>query len=97
MDNHYPCEALTKGPFERSLYRSLDGEEPRVQNKSIERYFYPALRLSMSDGVLIAFTLAIFPNLSTLVFVSRQQSKHVHATPLVLGLYKHWTDNQGSK
>jgi hypothetical protein len=49
MDNHHPREALTKGPFEKSLWRSLDGEESRVQNRSIERYPYPPLRLPMSD------------------------------------------------
>ena len=50
MDNHHPREAPTKGPFERSLWRSLDGEEPRVQSRSIERYPYPPLRLPVSDG-----------------------------------------------
>jgi hypothetical protein len=50
IDNHHPREGPIKGPFERSLWRSLDGEEPRVQSRSIERYPYPPLRLPVSDG-----------------------------------------------
>jgi hypothetical protein len=48
MDDH-PREAPAKGPFERSLWRSLDGEEPRVQSRAIECYPYPPLKLPILD------------------------------------------------
>lgn len=37
MDDH-PREVPVKTPLERSLWRSLDGERPLVQSRSIERY-----------------------------------------------------------
>lgn len=49
IDDH-PREAPTKGPFGRSLWRSLDAEEPRVQSRSIERYPYPPLRLPVHNN-----------------------------------------------
>jgi hypothetical protein len=47
-DDH-PYEAPAKGPFDRSLWRSLDGEEPRVQSRIIKRYPYPPLKLPVLD------------------------------------------------
>lgn len=47
-DDH-PQEAPAKGALERSLWRSLDGEEPQVQSRSIERYPYPPLKLPLCD------------------------------------------------
>jgi hypothetical protein len=49
-DDH-PSEAPVDGSFiQRSLWRSLDNEEPTVQNRSMERYPYPPLKLPVLDG-----------------------------------------------
>ena len=45
----HPREALTESLFERSRWRPLDSEEPKVQIRSIERYPYPPLKLP-DDG-----------------------------------------------
>jgi hypothetical protein len=49
MDAH-PNEARADAPLERSPWRSLDGEKPTIQNRSIERYPYPPLRLPVVHG-----------------------------------------------
>jgi hypothetical protein len=45
----HPCEAPTKGPFDRSLWRSLYSKEPRVQFRAIERYPYPPFKLPVLE------------------------------------------------
>jgi hypothetical protein len=45
----HPREAPTKGPLDRSLWRSLDSEEPQVQFRTIKRYPYPPLKLPVLD------------------------------------------------
>lgn len=45
----HPREAPIKSPYGRSQWRSLDSEEPKVQRRSIERYPYPPLKLSVLD------------------------------------------------
>lgn len=47
----HPLEAPIKEVFGTSRWRSLDGEEPKVHIRSIERYPYPPLKLSaLNDG-----------------------------------------------
>ncbi|EAT78752.1 hypothetical protein SNOG_13728 [Parastagonospora nodorum SN15] len=47
----HPREAPVKRFFGRSHWRSLDSEEPSVQDRSIERYPYPPLKLPvLEDG-----------------------------------------------
>jgi hypothetical protein len=48
MDDH-PREAPVNNVLGRSLWRSLDSEEPKVQRRSVERYPYPPLKLPLSD------------------------------------------------
>jgi len=46
----HPHEAPANGPFQRSKWRALDGEEPRVQRRSRERYPLPPLKMPVCDG-----------------------------------------------
>lgn len=48
--DHHPREAPAKTWRERSPWRSLDGGEPRVQDRSIERYPYPPLKLPLREN-----------------------------------------------
>ncbi|KAI8940057.1 hypothetical protein NX059_003776 [Plenodomus lindquistii] len=44
-EGDHPLEGPIKRPFGKSLWRSLDSKEPKVQYRSIERYPYPPLKL----------------------------------------------------
>lgn len=46
----HPDEARTNHKQERSPWRSLDDEKPKTQNRSIERYPYPPLKLPATHG-----------------------------------------------
>jgi hypothetical protein len=49
--NDHPRQAPSPEPIVRSLWRSLDGEEPSIEIRAIQRYPYPPLEPSgLDDG-----------------------------------------------
>lgn len=46
----HPREKPTDDVWKRSLWRSLDSEHPVGQNRTLERYPYPPLRMPVVDG-----------------------------------------------
>ena len=46
----HPREAPITGPFKKSKWRALDGVEPSVQWRSIERYPYPPLKMPLHEN-----------------------------------------------
>lgn len=47
----HPYDTPTQNSFQRYFWRSLDGEAPSVQYRSMERYPYPPLKLPGPDSV----------------------------------------------